>query len=107
MAYHTIENRHADLPQEIQESLGKWVAGCDICQEVCPWNKKTKISTNDPELMPQEWILKFTKEEALTWDEETWRDKLKGSALKRIKPWMWKRNAKAIQNDMLNNKKEQ
>ncbi len=99
IAYHTIENRCQKLPEEIESSLGSWVAGCDICQEVCPWNKKPIVNTNDPDLKPREWILNLTKNEALNWDDKKWREQLKGSALKRIKPWMWRRNAAAIKSE--------
>ncbi len=96
IAYHTIENRNADLPKNIQASIGNWVAGCDICQDVCPWNQKTLTSSEDPGMAPKEWILKLTKEEAMTWNDEKWKENLRGSALKRIKPWMWRRNASAV-----------
>ena len=96
LAYHTIENRDHELPTEIKQSLGSWVAGCDICQEVCPWNKKSKSNFKDPDIQPKEWVLNLTKEKALTWDDKIWKEKLQGSALKRIKPWMWRRNAESI-----------
>ncbi len=97
IAYHTIENRNPELPKEIQKAIGTWVAGCDICQDVCPWNQKPLQSTKDPELLPGEWITTLTKEQALEWDDEEWQLKLKNSALKRIKPWMWRRNASFIE----------
>ena len=100
LAYHTIENRNHELPKGIKQSLGNWVAGCDICQEVCPWNKKPLESSEDPAVEPKDWILKLTKEQALTWNDKEWGDKLKGSALRRIKPWMWRRNAAAIQREL-------
>ena len=98
LAYHTIENRNESIPDEIINSIGKWVAGCDICQDVCPWNQKNIPSTTDPDLMPKQWILNLTKEEALEWSDEKWKEKLKGTSLNRIKPWMWRRNAKATKN---------
>ncbi len=97
LAYHTIENRNTQLPKNITKSMGSWIAGCDICQEVCPWNKKEIFSSKDPEIMPKEWVLNLTKAQALHWDDETWKQKLQGSALRRIKPWMWRRNALSIQ----------
>ena len=100
LAYHTIENRSTNLPKDIAASLGPWVAGCDICQEVCPWNQKKLTSSKDPEMQPREWVLELTKKEALSLTDEEWKNRLKGSALKRIKPWMWRRNAKAIQNEL-------
>ena len=93
IAYHTIESRAKTIPKNIKENLNGWVAGCDICQDVCPWNKKVPYN-NTLETAPKQWI-KDLSYEALNWDDKTWEDKLKGSTLKRIKPWMWKRNIKA------------
>ena len=100
LAYHTIENRSSELPKNISESLGTWVAGCDICQDVCPWNQRKLTSSQDPEMQPKNWMLKLTKKQALSWSDEEWKKKLQGSALKRIKPWMWRRNTKAIQTEL-------
>ncbi len=96
LAYHTIENRSQFIPKEIQAKMGKWIAGCDICQDVCPWNKKKIPSNEDPEVAPREWVMNLTKSQALEWEDTIWDEKLQGSALRRIKPWMWRRNAKAI-----------
>ena len=95
LAYHTIENRSARLPESISEALGPWVAGCDICQEVCPWNHRSLASTKDPELQPKPWLMDLTQDQVLNWDDVAWDERLKGSALRRIKPWMWRRNAAA------------
>jgi len=38
ISYHTIENR-GEIPEEIKKKMGGWIFGCDVCQEVCPWNK--------------------------------------------------------------------
>ena len=53
-------------------------------------------NSHDPDLQPQDWILAITKKNILTWNEEIWNHKLKGSTLKRVKPWMWRRNALAM-----------
>ena len=95
LAYHTIENRDAELPQDIAESLGPWVAGCDICQDICPWNQGSLISSTDPEMQPRPWLLDLQKKDVQKWDDNTWDKNLRGSALRRIKPWMWRRNAQA------------
>ena len=93
IAYHTIESREKNIPKEIQKNLNGWVAGCDICQDVCPWNES--VTYNDSlETTPKEWI-KNLNIESLNWDEKTWEENLKGTTLKRIKPWMWRRNIKA------------
>ena len=97
LAYHTIENRNTNLEEEIKIAMGSWVAGCDICQDVCPWNNNEIKSSKDPEIMPKKWMLELTEDEALSWTDDEWKEKLKGSAFKRIKPWMWRRNIKAVQ----------
>jgi epoxyqueuosine reductase len=95
LAFHTIENRQESLPGAITEAMGPWVAGCDICQEVCPWNQQRLPSSQDPDLQPREWLLTLRAEEALTWSDADWDERLRGSALRRIKPWMWRRNLRA------------
>tara|TARA_A100001388_G_scaffold141771_1_gene105135 strand:+ start:463 stop:1410 length:948 start_codon:yes stop_codon:yes gene_type:complete len=93
ISYHTIESREKTIPEKIEEKLNGWVAGCDICQDVCPWNKSVPYN-NTIETTPKEWIKNLTLE-SLNWDDKTWKKNLKGSTLKRIKPWMWKRNIQA------------
>ena len=93
LAYHSIENRSATLPEPIASAMGPWVAGCDICQEVCPWNHRTLPSSDEPDLQPRPWLLDLKKEDVLNWDDASWDERLRGSALRRIKPWMWRRNA--------------
>jgi epoxyqueuosine reductase len=93
IAYHTIENRDEQLPDLIKAGMGPWVAGCDICQDVCPFNQ-TELPTNqDPEVQPRPWVLDLSAAQVKQWDPATWDQKLRGSALRRIKPWMWRRNA--------------
>ena len=97
IAYHTIENREENLPKMIKKNLNGWVAGCDICQDVCPWNKSVPYN-NVIETTPKEWIQNLNID-SLSWDDKTWEKNLKGNTLKRIKPWMWRRNIKAILKD--------
>ena len=95
IAFHTIENRDPELPAAIAESLQGWVAGCDICQDVCPWNHKPFAGSSDPDLQPRPWWLDLRAEEALGWSDAEWDNKLRASALRRIKPAMWRRNIRA------------
>ena len=92
IAFHTIENRAPQLPAAIAEQLQGWVAGCDLCQEACPWNQQPLASSEDPDLQPRPWWLNLQAEEALSWSDDTWDEKLRASALRRLKPWMWRRN---------------
>ena len=95
IAFHTIENRDPELPREIADALEGWVAGCDICQDVCPWNHRPLAGSSDPDLQPRPWWLDLRAGEALEWSDSEWDEKLRASALRRIKPAMWRRNIRA------------
>lgn len=97
LAYHTIENRDDTLPAAMAAAMGPWVAGCDICQDVCPWNQQTLPSSEDPDLQPRHWLLNLHADKALAWSDAEWDERLRGSALRRIKPWMWRRNLRSAQ----------
>jgi iron-sulfur cluster binding protein, putative len=87
IAYHTIENRQETLPPEITARLQGWLAGCDICQEVCPWNQRFAQPTDIAEFAPR--LPRWSLREWAELDVETWDRTLRGSALRRIKPAMW------------------
>ena len=93
IAYHTIENRNKSIPKTIKTKLNGWIAGCDICQDICPWNISPPTNKSY-EAKPKEWIVNLD-EDSLSWNDEEWTKRLKGTTLKRIKPWMWRRNIKA------------
>lgn len=52
ISYQTIENRDA-IPQDLRPAIGEWLFGCDICQEVCPWNIRFAAAPMAPELQPR------------------------------------------------------
>lgn len=93
IAYHTIENREPSLPESI--ALHGWVAGCDICQDVCPWNQRfaTETDVADFQPYPDNVAPKLTELAELTQAEYDRR--FPASALRRIRPDMMRRNAKA------------
>ncbi|MCU0538238.1 MAG: tRNA epoxyqueuosine(34) reductase QueG [Hydrococcus sp. Prado102] len=95
IAYHTIENRAEKLPESIIPHLSGWIAGCDICQDVCPWNQRfaTKTDISDFEPYPGNLAPKLSELAQMTQAE--WDEKFRGSALRRIKLAMWQRNARA------------
>lgn len=95
IAYHTIENRQETLPEEISSNLHGWVAGCDICQDVCPWNKRFAKSTNVLEFNPYPSNISPKLADLATITEEEWNHRFTGSAMRRIKPYMLRRNAQA------------
>lgn len=95
IAYHTIENRAEDLPPEIKPHLSGWVAGCDICQEVCPWNQRFAKETDVPDFHPYEGNVAPKLAELAEITEEKWQKQFPASTLRRIKPAMLRRNARA------------
>lgn len=95
IAYHTIENREPELPPQIADNLSGWVAGCDICQDVCPWNQRFAQETDISDFQP--YPLNTTPElsSLANLNEIEWDQRFRASALRRIKPDMWRRNARA------------
>lgn len=95
IAYHTIENRDEELPEAIASRLQGWVAGCDICQDVCPWNQRFACVTDVAEFQPYpDNIAPKLTELAEISDQDRDR-RFPASALRRIKPEMLRRNARA------------
>lgn len=94
ISYLTIEHRGGISP-DLQPLMGNWVYGCDICQEVCPHNRKAPLSREPayaplPEGLPPEPALA----ELLTWNQEDHQQRLAGSAAKRASLPMLQRNAR-------------
>jgi epoxyqueuosine reductase len=91
ISYLTIEKRGA-IPEELREGMGHQVYGCDICQDVCPWNRKSP-ATDKAEFQAREGLFN----PALAWlaeiSEEEFREKFRGSPIKRTKRSGLRRNA--------------
>jgi epoxyqueuosine reductase len=99
IAYHTIENQAEELPQSIGQNLQGWVAGCDICQDVCPWNQRFAKATDVEEFAVDPRRLNSSLAELASMTDAEYQKCFQGSALKRIKPKMFRRNAK---NNLMN-----
>ncbi|MGC1309877.1 MAG: tRNA epoxyqueuosine(34) reductase QueG [Phormidesmis sp.] len=95
IAYHTIENRADVLSEAIATNLQNWVAGCDICQDVCPWNQRFAKESNIEAFQPYPDNVAPTLEALADITEEDWNQRFPASALRRIKPQMLRRNARA------------
>ena len=95
IAYHTIENRAPELPEAIADNLSGWVAGCDICQDVCPWNQRFAQETDIDDFQPYQANVRPQLDELANISEAEWDLRFRASALRRIKPDMWRRNARA------------
>jgi epoxyqueuosine reductase len=95
IAYHTIENRQETLPTAIASNLNGWVAGCDICQDVCPWNQRFAQPTDIEEFQPYPGNVAPDLQTLAEITDQAWQQQFPASALRRIKPAMWRRNARA------------
>lgn len=92
IAYHTIENR-GHVPPDLAARFGDWVFGCDICQEVCPWNRKAP-ETADPDFHPRPGCANPLLSDLIAIDEETFRERFTGSPIMRAKAEGMRRNAR-------------
>jgi epoxyqueuosine reductase len=91
IAYLTIEKR-GSIPESMRDQMGRQVFGCDICQDVCPWNRKAAV-TSAPEFQPREGLVN----PALAWlaeiTAEEFRQRFRGSPIRRAKRSGMRRNA--------------
>jgi epoxyqueuosine reductase len=94
ISYLTIEHR-GEIEPMLQKQLSGWVYGCDICQEVCPWNQKAPI-TIDPALQPRIPTGTLNLDEVERWTPDDYRTRLKNSAMKRVKLPILQRNARIV-----------
>ena len=94
ISYLTIEHR-AEIAEDLQPKMGDWLYGCDICQDVCPWNRRSP-ETADPAFEPRIWTGSLEWKRVAEWTERDYRKELKGSAMKRVKLPMFHRNAKIV-----------
>src|SRR5207249_2511990 len=91
IAYLTIEKRGA-IPEDIREGIGRHIFGCDICQDVCPWNRKAPV-TNAPEFQAREGLVNPALDWLAEMTAEEFREKFRGSPVRRTKYSGLRRNA--------------
>jgi len=84
ISYFTIELKTAVLPEPLADKANNWVFGCDICQDVCPWNRFSKHHQH-PELEPLNEILNFSIRDWEHLEKETFNKIFKESPIKRTK----------------------
>lgn len=114
ISYLTIENR-GDISKPFQEMMGDWVFGCDVCQDVCPFNRKAphttelRFAASPLTKGAQRGVLESTVadrqstiplDDLLTWTPEDYHENLRGSAMKRAKLDMLKRNARIAKSNI-------
>jgi len=93
ISYATIELRAPELPEKMD--LAGWLYGCDICQDVCPWNRFEE-ATSETRFEPREGNINVGLEEVLEFTPETYAARYRGSAMKRAKLTGLQRNARVL-----------
>lgn len=96
ISYFTIELKDALIPEKMKGKFDNWMFGCDVCQDVCPWNSFAKPATAG-HFTPLPEILNFTAEDWNEMTEEQFKVIFKNSPLKRTKFSGIKRNLQFIQ----------
>jgi epoxyqueuosine reductase len=91
ISYLTIEHR-GSIDESLAKGMGDWVFGCDVCQDVCPWNRKPPTA-NVPEFRPTPGMNPVSLESALTITDAEFRQRFRGTPLFRIKRHRFVRNA--------------
>ena len=96
ISYATIELRAPELPDEFDNKLSGWLYGCDICQDVCPWNRFEE-PTAEMRFDARSGNVNARLDEILELTPETYAARFRGSAMKRAKLSGLQRNARALQ----------
>lgn len=97
ISYLTIELKDALIPSELHSKMDGWMVGCDVCQDVCPWNRFSKPN-REPSFAPIPEILDLSLHQWEDLTEEAFKKIFKNSPLKRSKWAGIQRNIVAIKN---------
>ncbi len=95
ISHATIESRAPEMRPDVAEHLGGWLYGCDICQDVCPWNQITSTS-EEARFQPREGNVNVSLSEIMTLNQEDYAARFRRSAMKRAKLSGLQRNARAL-----------
>ena len=90
IAYLTIEKR-GPIPTELRPGIGRQVFGCDICQDVCPWNRRAPVAS-DPELAARKELVNPALDWLAEMDEADYERQFNGSPVRRTKWAGFRRN---------------
>jgi len=96
ISYQTVENK-GEIDNSLKGKMGNWVFGCDICQDICPWNKGIK-PTGEPDFMPRKEMLEMTWDDWNKLDEKKYYELFSGTAVKRAGFSGLKRNIAFLEN---------
>ncbi|MBS1562481.1 MAG: tRNA epoxyqueuosine(34) reductase QueG [Bacteroidetes bacterium] len=97
ISYWTIEAKaHEEFPSNVVEHLDGWIFGCDVCQDVCPWNRFQR-PTQERRFLPRGGVTVLDTGEMLSLSPDAFASRFKGSPIKRPKLAGLQRNAKAVE----------
>lgn len=82
ISYLTIEYRGEKIPDEFRGKWNRWIVGCDICQDICPWNQKARPH-NEPAFHPSILLLNMQKADWENLDKPAFKKLFKGTAVER------------------------
>jgi epoxyqueuosine reductase len=91
ISYLTIEKR-GEIPEELRQGMGRHVFGCDICQDVCPWNRKAPVTAAE-EFQPRDGLINPSLEWLAEMKPDEFRAAFRGSPVRRAKLSGLRRNA--------------
>jgi len=91
ISYSTIEHRGSDIDPALSNAHGNWIFGCDVCQEVCPWNK-FRTDTSESRYAPREGMLNTSLDTWKELNQEEFSSRFSKSAVKRTKLEGFSRN---------------
>jgi epoxyqueuosine reductase len=95
ISYATIELREAEIPEEVARNLDGWLYGCDVCQDVCPWNRFEQPSAEE-RFEPREGSTSSDLASILKLTQESYSERFRRSPIKRAKLAGLQRNARAL-----------
>lgn len=95
ISYLTIELKDALIPKEFHEKMDNWIFGCDVCQDVCPWNRFSRAH-DEPAFLPHHQLLDIKNKDWEDLSEEVFREIFRNSAVKRTKYSGLMRNIKTV-----------
>ena len=95
ISHATIESRATEIRADVARHLEGWLYGCDICQDVCPWNQMTSV-TAEPRFQPRAGNVNASLAEIQELTPDSYAQRFRGSAMKRAKISGLQRNARAL-----------